>query len=118
MLDDNPLVREVVRRMLDCRGYSVVVAADANDALDLLARQRIDAAIVDVDMPVMNGVEACRALRNQAAAAGRSLLVWLMTGVTRPDLAARALAAGALGVIAKPFTTDELVACVETGLAA
>lgn len=113
VIDDNPLVREVVRRMLEARGYAVVVAEDGARGIDLLNSTSVDAAIVDVDMPRMNGIDVCRALRNRAAAIGTSLWVWLMTGVTRPELAASALAAGARGILAKPFTTDELVRCVE-----
>lgn len=113
IIDDNPLVRDVVRRMLEARGYIVLVAEDGLNGLDLLKRNPVDAAIVDVDMPRMNGVDVCRALRDQAAAFGKSLWVWLMTGVTRPELVTRALAAGARGVLPKPFTTEELVHCVE-----
>jgi CheY-like chemotaxis protein len=116
VVDDNPFVRDVVQSMLQHRGYSVITAENPKVALKLMAEHPVEAALVDVDMPVMNGVDACRALRDQAAAMGRSLLVWLMTGVTRPDLVARAVAAGAIDVIAKPFTTDELISRVEPRL--
>lgn len=113
IIDDNPLVRDVVRRMLEARGYSVLVAEGGAEGLQLLSNNWIDSAIVDVDMPAMNGVDVCRALRERAAKVGRGLWVWLMTGVTRPELLSAAAAAGARGVLPKPFTTDELVRCVE-----
>jgi CheY-like chemotaxis protein len=114
IIDDNPLVREVVRRMLESRGYVVFAADDGPNGIELMAGQEeIDAAIVDVDMPRMNGVEVCRVLREQALRTGRSLWVCLMTGLTRPGIAAEAAAVGARGVLNKPFTTDELVAYVE-----
>ena len=116
IIDDNPLVREVVRQMLQARGYMVLVAEEGPAGLRQLAKHEVDVAIVDVDMPMMNGVEVCSALREQAAANGRTLPVWLMTGVTRPELAAGAERAGAAGILAKPFTTAELVACVEGAL--
>src|SRR4051812_35461103 len=113
VIDDNPLVREVVRQMLEFRGYLVLVAEGGSDGLGLMETHRIDAAIIDVDMPRMNGIEVCRALVHKAAQIGSNVCVWLMTGVLRPGLTAGAAAAGALGVLAKPFTTDELVGCVE-----
>jgi DNA-binding response OmpR family regulator len=116
IIDDNPLVREVVRQMLQARGYAVLVAEEGRAGLRQLAKNEVDVAIVDVDMPLMNGVEVCTALREQAAAAGRTLPVWLMTGVTRPELVEGAERAGAAGILAKPFTTAELIACVEGAL--
>ncbi len=113
IIDDNPLVRDVMRHMLEARGYTVFDAEDGVNGLEILSGNAIDAALVDVDMPRMNGVDVCRALRLHAATIGKSLWVCLMTGVTRPGLITGAMAAGARRVLAKPFTTDELVRCVE-----
>ena len=112
VVDDYVHVREVVRLMLEGRGYTVLVAEDGDQALRLSGEHNVDAAFIDVDMPRMNGLEVCRALLDQAAAVGGQIPVWLMTGVMRPELSARAAAIGALGVVPKPFTTAELVARV------
>ncbi len=112
VIDDNPMVREVLRSMLEYRGYLVVVAESGASALRMFAKHQIDAAFVDFDMPQMNGIEVCRALRVRAAEIGQTLFVWLMTGFTRPEVDAGAAAAGALGVLAKPLTSDELVSCI------
>lgn len=115
VIDDNPLVCDVVRRMLETRGYIVHTAEGGLQGLELLAQHdEIVGAIVDVDMPGMDGLEVCREIGAYAAGTGRDVWVWLMTGVTRPELEARAAAAGARGVLAKPFTTHELVRCCET----
>lgn len=115
MIDDNPLVCDVVRRMLETRGYVVHTAESGLQGLELLSRHgEISGAIVDVDMPGMDGLEVCREVCAHASGTGRDLWVWMMTGVTRPELEARAAAAGARGVLAKPFTTHELVRCCET----
>ncbi len=111
VIDDNPLVRHVVQGMLNAAGYHAVAAEDGSTALATYAAQTVDAAIIDVDMPDMNGVDVCRALRAQATASGRSYRAWMMTGVVRPDLVERAREAGASGVLAKPFTRQELLAC-------
>jgi CheY-like chemotaxis protein len=113
VIDDNPDVREVLRRMLELRGYSVLVADDGAAGLDRIANASIDGALVDLDMPLMNGLTVCRAIRDQAATVGRRVVVWLMTGIVRPELEAEVQDAGAIGVLHKPFTTAELVRRLE-----
>lgn len=116
IVDDHPLVREVVRTILESRGYDVTTAKDGAEALESLQNGAPVVAVVDVDMPGPNGVEVCAALRQAALDGGRTLPVWLMTGVERPGLVARAKLAGALGVLAKPFTSDQLVKSLENAL--
>lgn len=113
VVDDNPMVREVVQGMLKAAGYHSLSAEDGATALAMYAGQPIDAALIDVDMPGINGIELCRALHAQASASGRPLLAWMMTGVVRPELITASEAAGAAGILAKPFTRAELVACFE-----
>lgn len=115
VIDDNAMVREVVQSMLEFRGYDVFPVEDGPKAIAHCLDHRVDVALVDVDMPRMDGVEVCRVLRRQAEALGRRLLIWLMTGVTRPELVVRAKAAGAAGVLSKPFTSEELLARIENG---
>ena len=118
VIDDNSLVRDVVGTILQTRGYAVLCADDGPPALQLYDEGAIDGALVDVDMPVMNGLEVCRELRARAAERGKPIFVWMMTGITRPEVAAGARAAGALGVLAKPFTTQQLLTCIETSIKA
>ena len=77
-------------------------------SLAIAGQSRVDAAIVDVNMPGPNGVEVCRSLHAQAAAAGRSIAVWMMTGARTPDVAKRALEAGAIALLGKPFDFTDL----------
>lgn len=116
VVDDHPLVRDVVRTILESRGYAVTTAKDGVEALVCFEGRAPAVAVVDVDMPGPNGVEVCAALRQAAANCGRTFPVWLMTGVERPGLVARAKMAGALGVLVKPFTPDQLVMSLERAL--
>jgi CheY-like chemotaxis protein len=116
VVDDQPLIREVMRMMIESRGFIAVSARDGEEASKLLVSMAPAIALVDVDMPGANGLEVCRALRTTAATLGRVLPVWLMTGVERPGLEEQAERAGALGVLAKPFTCDELVLHLRRGL--
>jgi CheY-like chemotaxis protein len=116
VVDDHPLVRDVVRTILESRGYAVTTAKDGTEALQCLGAVTPDVAVVDVDMPGPNGVEVCAALRRAATEKGESLPVWLMTGVERPGLEERAKLAGALGIIAKPFTSEQLIGSLKHAL--
>ena len=108
VIDDNKSVRESLRFLLLRRGYAVQVAENGRDGIAIAAENQIDGALVDVNMPGMNGVEVCRALREQAAARGRSIAVWMMTGARTQELGKQALEAGALALLGKPFDFAEL----------
>jgi len=114
VVDDSETVRHQVRQALAGGKYTIVECKDGIEGLETI-RTSDDLMLVlcDVDMPRMDGVEVCRALHSHATAIGRPLRVWLMTGVRRPELVVRARAAGACDVLAKPFTTVELVGCLE-----
>jgi CheY-like chemotaxis protein len=118
VIDDNPEVREVVRCMLEGHGFEVLLADNGVDGVEMFSRHHVDAALVDVDMPRMNGLEVCRALRSRAAAVGRNLLLWLMTGVMRPEVEAGAASIGVKAILPKPFTTTELLEQIESDLRA
>jgi len=109
VVDDHPLVREVMKSMLEARGIEVAVAKNGPDAMASFTEQPTVAVVIDVDMPGPNGVEVCRAIRDFAHQHHHKVAIWLMTGVYRPGLRASAAEAGALGVIPKPFTTQELL---------
>lgn len=108
IIDDNESVRESLRFLLERRGYATALAASGPDALALLEQQVFDGAMIDMNMPVMNGLEVCRELHARAAASGRKLAIWMMTGARTAELAKAAEEAGALGIFSKPFDFDEL----------
>jgi CheY-like chemotaxis protein len=108
VVDDNSSVRESLRFLFRRRGYEVLTAESGAEAIALAAQHLVHGAIVDVNMPGMNGVDLCHSLHEQAAAAGRAIAVWMMTGASTPEMTKRAEIAGALGVLGKPFDFDEL----------
>ena len=103
VIDDNESVRESLKFLLLRRGYHVLVAEDGYEALRIAGLHHVDAAMVDVNMPGMNGIEVCRALRERAGAAKRDIAIWMMTGGRSPDLVRLAREAGALDLLGKPF---------------
>ena len=113
VIDDNKSVRESLRFLLRRRGYAVLDAEDGASGIAVAAQEPIDGALVDVNMPGMNGVAVCRALREQATRLGRNIAVWLMTGARTNELEKAAFEAGALVVLQKPFDIPDLMKRIE-----
>ena len=116
IVDDDSEVRELLRHILSLRGFEVVTAASGREALSLAAINPFTAALVDLNMPGMNGIEFCRALREQDAAAGRQTPLWIMTGAYRESMSEAARAAGAQTVLRKPIKVAELCKRFERAL--
>ena len=106
VVDDDPAVRESLRRSLEFNGYEVELAADGEQALRAIADSRPDAVVLDVMMPNLDGLATCRALR----AAGDDVPVLMLTA--RDEVADRVagLDAGADDYLPKPFALEELLA--------
>ncbi|HEX6339168.1 MAG TPA: response regulator transcription factor [Jiangellaceae bacterium] len=106
VVDDDPAVRESLRRSLTFNGYDVGLAADGEQALRSIAARRPDVVVLDVMMPNLDGLATCRALR----AAGDDVPVLMLTA--RDDVSDRVagLDAGADDYLPKPFALEELLA--------
>ena len=106
--DDNGINRTILAQMLDGFGVRPVFAADGEEALAILTEGAVDAALLDVNMPVMNGIEAAKLYA--FATLGRQAVP--LIGLTADATAAtrdRCLAAGMARCLAKPVRTAELV---------
>ena len=107
VVDDEPAVRESLRRALQLEHYDVELAGDGAEALERLrASDDVDAVILDVSMPRLDGLEACRRLRQE----GDTMPVLMLTA--RDEVADRVagLDAGADDYVVKPFALEELLA--------
>ncbi|HVU33355.1 MAG TPA: response regulator [Opitutaceae bacterium] len=111
--DDHAEVRRLVERILTARGYEVRTAANGREALDLIEREPVDLAILDVLMPELDGIETVLEIRRRWP----RLPLIAMSGGLRlsADLYLRsAHALGAQRMLRKPFTADELCRAVES----
>ena len=106
--DDEAAVCDSVSRTLRFEGYTVDIAADGGQALDLVRDTRPDGVILDVMMPVVDGLEACRRLR----AEGNHVPVLMLTARGSVSDRVAGLDAGADDYLAKPFALQELLARV------
>jgi hypothetical protein len=102
----------LARRLLQQAGHSVTVASDGQEALDLLEREPFDLVLMDVQMPVMDGLEALRRLRSRERATGSHVHVVAVTAQAMSGDREECLAAGADDYLAKPFTPAGLAAAV------
>ena len=106
MVDDEPAVRQALERALGLDRYDVRTAADGRAALDHLVDHRVDAIVLDVSMPGVDGLEVCRRLR----AAGDRTPVLMLTARDAIDDRVAGLDAGADDYLVKPFALKELKA--------
>jgi two-component system KDP operon response regulator KdpE len=109
--DDEPQIVRALRVILRDAGYEAVAAATGEEALDLAAVRPPEAAIVDLMLPDIDGVEVTRRLREWSA-----MPVIVLSAVGEEDRKVEALAAGADDYITKPFGPRELVARLEAVL--
>jgi DNA-binding response OmpR family regulator len=111
VVDDEPIVREVVVRYLEREGYATLEADDGDRARDLLERQAPDIVVLDVMLPGTDGLELCRWIRSRS-----ELPVIMLTA--RGEEADRivGLELGADDYVTKPFSPRELAARVRTVL--
>ena len=106
VVDDERAVRESLRRALELEGYRVELAEDGEEALQRLGTAPPDAAILDVLMPGIDGLEVCRRLR----ADGNAVPVLMLTARAEVDSRVAGLDAGADDYLPKPFALAELLA--------
>jgi two-component system, OmpR family, response regulator MprA len=106
IVDDEPAVRAALDRALRLDGYDVELAADGREALDRLADLRLDAVVLDVAMPGIDGLQVCRRLRD----AGDRTPVLMLTARDAVDDRVAGLDAGADDYLVKPFALKELKA--------
>jgi two-component system, chemotaxis family, chemotaxis protein CheY len=108
VIDDSRAMRMVVKRIVAGLGFEVVEAGNGEEALAVLAASEpVDVALIDWNMPVMNGLEFVVAVR--ARREHRNLTLMMVTTESERSQIVRALAAGAHEYLLKPFTEDALV---------
>src|SRR5207249_6352567 len=114
VVDDEPTVLKLSARILELGGYSVITAGNGTDALRLLksGSAQIDLALLDVMMPVMNGIELARRIQAERP----EMPVVLMTGFGPQEIARVAGDNNPYRIIWKPFKTQSLLRMIENAL--
>ncbi len=108
LAEDNAVNRKVAVRLLEKQGHSVVVACDGRQAVDALARERFDLALLDVQMPELDGFEVAAAVRAGEEGTGRRLPLVAVTAHAMQGDRERCLDAGMDGYVSKPIQMEQL----------
>ena len=108
VVDDSSVIRKVARRILEGLDFQIIEAEDGEKALEICKRGLPDAVLLDWNMPVMNGIDFLRALRQMQG--GTAPVVVFCTTENDVKHIKEAVSAGANEYIMKPFDTDILQA--------
>lgn len=111
VVDDEPQIRRVLRSTLSARGYVITEAKTGEEALEWLRKDPPDLVLLDMNMPGMGGIEACREIRRSSDA---PIIMLTVRNAERDKVAA--LDAGADDYVVKPFGIEELLARIRAAL--
>jgi len=113
LVEDNPTNQRVAVGLLARRGHRVTVVANGREAVEASARQRVDVILMDLQMPVMSGLEATAAIRARERGTGCRVPIVAMTAHAMRGDRERCLDAGMDGYLSKPVDKDALFEAVE-----
>ena len=117
VVEDNPINRKLAVRFLERRGLRTAVAENGSEALKAVSEQAFDLVLMDVQMPVMDGLAATRAIRLQEKGSGHHTPIVALTANAFDDDRKRCLEAGMDGFLAKPIRFKEFESAIRDLLA-
>lgn len=112
VVEDEELMRSILRELLESEGYSVLTADSAENALDIFGESETDVTLTDIKMSGMDGLE----LLDKLKAVDENALVIIMTAYSSVDSAVAALRKGAYDYVTKPFVNEDLLQTVKNAL--
>jgi len=112
VIDDEPPIRRFLRTSLAAQGYSVLEAEDGNQGLALLQRNAVDAVVLDLGLPGIDGLEVLRRIRE----GGSSVPIVVLSSRADETGKVKALDMGADDYVTKPFGMDELLARIRAAV--
>jgi signal transduction histidine kinase/AmiR/NasT family two-component response regulator len=113
LAEDNPVNQRLVVRLLEQRGYHVVVANTGREALELYKISALDLVLMDVQMPEMDGLDAAAAIREYEKVSGRRTIIIALTAHAMNGDMERCLLSGMDGYLSKPIQPTKLTAVIE-----
>ena len=116
LAEDNPVNKQVAEAVLKKRGWEVVSVEDGAQAIRAWQDQDFDLVLMDIQMPVMDGIEAARRIRNQENGNSNHVPIIALTAYAWKENRDQCMAAGMDGFIAKPFHFQELYSACERAM--
>ncbi|HUI55754.1 MAG TPA: ATP-binding protein [Bryobacteraceae bacterium] len=114
LAEDNPVNQKLAVRLIEKRGHLVTIAANGREAIALAAKGSFDVALMDIQMPEMDGYEATRRIREAEKGSGRHLPIIAMTACAMAGDREKCLNAGMDGYTDKPIDRTKLIRAVES----
>ena len=114
LVEDNAVNQTLALRLLEKRGYFVIVASNGREAVAALERDQFDVVLMDIQMPVMNGFEATGAIRAKEKLTGRHIPIIAMTAHALIGDQQRCISAGMDAYVSKPIRTSELFSTIDS----
>ncbi len=111
--EDIPANQKVVKAILTRRGHDPIVAHNGREAIDLFERDRFDVILMDVQMPILDGIQATKTIRGLEKASGMHVPVVAMTAHSMPEDREACLAAGMDAYLSKPVDAELLLKTIE-----
>jgi two-component system KDP operon response regulator KdpE len=111
VIDDEPQIRRVMRSTLSSNGYVITEAKTGEEGIESVRKERPDLVLLDINMPGMGGLEACKEIRRSSDA---PIIMLTVRNAERDKVAA--LDAGADDYVVKPFGIEELLARIRSAL--
>jgi len=112
IIDDEPILQDVLTSLLRNEGYSTLSATSAQDGLAILAREDVDLVLLDLMLPDMSGIEVLKRIRSEDP----DQVVVLITAYSSIEGAIEAMREGAYHYIPKPFKNEEVLLTIRQGL--
>jgi CheY-like chemotaxis protein len=113
VVEDNPVNSLVARRVLEKQNHTVRTATNGREALDMMESEKFDCVLMDLQMPVLDGLEATAAIRTRERISGGHLPIIALTAHAIAGDLERCLAAGMDGYLTKPINPKDVLATVE-----
>jgi PAS domain S-box-containing protein len=110
LAEDNPVNQRLALKLLEKHGHTVTVANNGREALDTLERETFDLVLMDLQMPVLSGLEAAALIREKEKTTGEHLRIIALTANAMSGDREKCLAAGMDGYLSKPIRVNELMA--------
>jgi CheY-like chemotaxis protein len=114
LAEDNPVNQLLAARLLEKQGHEVVVVANGQEAIEVSARDPFDAVLMDVQMPVVDGMTATRTIREREKRTGAHLPIIALTARAMDEDRGLCTAAGMDGFLSKPIHSSQLLALLNS----